>query len=170
MPPVVARYRKASIKLASILFMSTQRPSWPVACGALGASAVAFFALARWLKSPYILEPLTVPLSKTAVVTGAASGIGKETAQLLLLSGWHVIAIDFDQKGLRRLQTEHHSQRLDDDTSHDSKLSVICADLSSSSGRNAAVAEVQLSTSKIDALVHVAGAESFGAGSFGSGL
>ncbi len=35
-------------------------------------------------------------MSPTAIVTGAASGMGQATADLLLASGWHVIALDRD--------------------------------------------------------------------------
>ena len=43
---------------------------------------------------------------KCAVVTGAASGIGRATALLFAEEGAHVIASDFDMAGLDRLVTE----------------------------------------------------------------
>lgn len=42
----------------------------------------------------------------TCVVTGAASGIGRATTELLVATGWHVIAADRDRAGLDRLLAE----------------------------------------------------------------
>lgn len=43
---------------------------------------------------------------KTAVVTGAASGIGRAIAVRLLADGWRVVGVDVDAKGLGRLMQE----------------------------------------------------------------
>lgn len=43
---------------------------------------------------------------KVAIVTGAASGIGHAVAELLLSFGAHVIAVDRDTAGLRRLRRQ----------------------------------------------------------------
>ena len=43
-------------------------------------------------------------ISRLAVVTGAASGIGRETTRLLLERGCRVVAADIDEAGLRALQ------------------------------------------------------------------
>lgn len=40
---------------------------------------------------------------RSVVVTGAASGIGFSTAQLLVEAGWHVVAVDRDAAALQRL-------------------------------------------------------------------
>lgn len=41
-----------------------------------------------------------------AVVTGAASGIGRAIAQLLEERGWHVVAVDRDEAGLATVATD----------------------------------------------------------------
>lgn len=43
---------------------------------------------------------------KTAVVTGAASGIGQETVKLLLGAGWSVVAADQNLDGLKQLEAD----------------------------------------------------------------
>lgn len=47
---------------------------------------------------------------RLAVVTGAASGIGRETARLLARLGCRVVAADIDKDGLRTLVEEHESR------------------------------------------------------------
>jgi 3-oxoacyl-[acyl-carrier protein] reductase len=42
---------------------------------------------------------------KVALITGAASGIGRAQAELFLAAGAHVIALDIDSNGLDRLST-----------------------------------------------------------------
>lgn len=41
-----------------------------------------------------------------ALVTGAASGIGRATTRLLATTGWTVVALDRDEQGLHTLQAE----------------------------------------------------------------
>jgi len=48
----------------------------------------------------------------TAIVTGAASNIGRVTALALLARGWKVAALDIDQEGLRTLRAEAESRDL----------------------------------------------------------
>lgn len=43
---------------------------------------------------------------KTILVTGAASGIGRETALLFAKKGWYVGAFDIDETGLKALEAE----------------------------------------------------------------
>lgn len=43
-------------------------------------------------------------MSKNALVTGAANGIGRATATQLVAHGWTVVAVDRDQEGLRTLR------------------------------------------------------------------
>lgn len=48
-----------------------------------------------------------MPSSQTAIVTGAASGMGKATAELLIEHGWTVIAVD-----LSEIPLDDHAQNL----------------------------------------------------------
>jgi NAD(P)-dependent dehydrogenase (short-subunit alcohol dehydrogenase family) len=45
-------------------------------------------------------------MSRVVAITGAASGIGRGTAQRLLKEGWTVLALDRDQAGLEALRRE----------------------------------------------------------------
>jgi len=49
---------------------------------------------------------------QVAIVTGAASGIGKELSRQLALAGCHLALADIDGTGLDRLQTELSGQRV----------------------------------------------------------
>jgi NADP-dependent 3-hydroxy acid dehydrogenase YdfG len=52
-------------------------------------------------------------MTKSIFITGAAAGIGAETARLFLRNGWRVCASDRDAAALERLQRELGSERLD---------------------------------------------------------
>jgi 2,3-dihydro-2,3-dihydroxybenzoate dehydrogenase len=45
-------------------------------------------------------------MTQTAVITGAAAGIGRATAKRLLRDGWNVVALDQSEDGLARLATQ----------------------------------------------------------------
>jgi NAD(P)-dependent dehydrogenase (short-subunit alcohol dehydrogenase family) len=49
-------------------------------------------------------------LGKSAVITGAAKGIGRATAELFALEGARVVAADLDAEGLRLLGEDLESQ------------------------------------------------------------
>ena len=48
---------------------------------------------------------------RAAIVTGAASGIGRATAELLLEKGWQVALVDRDIGALREIAAEHMDRR-----------------------------------------------------------
>ncbi len=45
--------------------------------------------------------------ASAAIITGAGSGIGRATVELLLERGWHVAAVDRDAKGLEEIAAQH---------------------------------------------------------------
>jgi NAD(P)-dependent dehydrogenase (short-subunit alcohol dehydrogenase family) len=45
-------------------------------------------------------------MNRSCVVTGAASGLGLATAELLRDRGWEVVGLDVDEEGLRRAATD----------------------------------------------------------------
>lgn len=49
---------------------------------------------------------------RLAFVTGAASGIGRATAELLLARGWHVLAADLNGEALERMAADRADPRL----------------------------------------------------------
>ena len=53
-----------------------------------------------------------VDLTKTAVVTGSASGIGKATATLLAQSGYYVLCADIAAEGARAIAEDLNEQGL----------------------------------------------------------
>ncbi len=56
---------------------------------------------------------------RVAIVTGAASGIGRATAQRILASGGSVVAVDLDAKGLAWAEGAPRAQVLAGDVTHE---------------------------------------------------
>jgi meso-butanediol dehydrogenase / (S,S)-butanediol dehydrogenase / diacetyl reductase len=45
-------------------------------------------------------------MAARVLITGAANGIGRATARLLASNGWHIVALDRDERGLAALRDE----------------------------------------------------------------
>ncbi len=86
---------------------------------------------------------------KTAIVTGAAVGIGRAVALQLAKGGANVVAVDLDEENLNLLKTElnEHTQKV---------LTFLC-DVSDADAVNKVVSEVTDRFGKIDILVNNAG-------------
>jgi NAD(P)-dependent dehydrogenase (short-subunit alcohol dehydrogenase family) len=90
----------------------------------------------------------TVPLppGDVAIVTGAASGIGKATAELLLADGWRVVAVDID------------ALRLDFPSgTPDARVLLIAADVSRASAVKSLFTEAAHKFGRVNAVVNSAG-------------
>ena len=92
-------------------------------------------------------------MSKIAVVTGAASGIGEEAAHDLVAHDWAVYGLDVTQDGLDKT-----AAALKNDRFHP----VLC-DIRSAEAVQSAMAEIGNRTGKINALIASAGVNRLGA-------
>ncbi|MFD0699032.1 SDR family NAD(P)-dependent oxidoreductase [Paenibacillus sp. GCM10027628] len=86
---------------------------------------------------------------KVAVITGAASGIGRTLAITYAQHGAVVVLIDKDEAGLRQLQKHL------DETGSQSKIYTL--DLSESSGIETVMRDIQTKLGRIDLLINNAG-------------
>ena len=89
---------------------------------------------------------------KTAVVTGASSGVGKAAATLLAAMGWHVIALGRDPGRSARAEAEIRAA-----ASPEARVDMILADLSLMADTARAAGEVAALTDRVDALLNNAG-------------
>lgn len=89
--------------------------------------------------------------TRVAVITGASSGIGKETAKALLKQGWRVIGIGRDPERCAAAETEFHHQL------PDAQFELIRADLSLMADAARAANEIITRTNRIDVLLNNAG-------------
>ncbi|MGH7683792.1 MAG: SDR family oxidoreductase [Vulcanimicrobiaceae bacterium] len=80
---------------------------------------------------------------KVALVTGAASGIGRATARRFLAEGARVAAVDLDEASIQK--------------GVDGEVLAIAADVSDETDVTSAVARIKAKYGKIDALAHFAG-------------
>ena len=95
--------------------------------------------------------------AKTALITGASSGIGLELAKLFAKDGYDLVLVARGRQSLTELSKELEEK-------HKITTKIIAKDLSSSSAPEEIHAELQRESVLIDALVNCAG---FGAsGSF----
>ncbi|MCE2452401.1 MAG: SDR family oxidoreductase, partial [Nitrospinae bacterium] len=82
---------------------------------------------------------------KIFVITGAARGIGAEAARRFSGMGAKVVALDVDEDGLRRLETEV-----------DGAIHGVCADISNEKGVEGAFEEVVAKFGGVDVLINCA--------------
>lgn len=87
-------------------------------------------------------------MSRTAVVTGGASGIGRRTVERLLSQGWTVWSLDVSQQAL-----DQHARTLD----AGSRLRYLKCDVSRPESVTAAFERISTDCEKLDALICSAG-------------
>ena len=85
----------------------------------------------------------------TAIVTGAASGIGRATARHLARAGYDLALIDIDEAGLLETRAEIESV--------DGRVTSFAADVCDTHGLGEVVREVLITMGSPDVLVNVAG-------------
>ena len=93
------------------------------------------------------------PISKVAIVTGGARGIGLATGRWFLANGWHLALLDIDAETLGRAEASLA------DGAH---VLALTADVSDPSQVSTAMARVAERFGRIDALVNNAGVAIFG--------
>lgn len=94
-------------------------------------------------------------MSRTAVVTGAASGIGSTAAHRLLAEGWTVYGMDLSLERLSKAADAFGDGR--------DRYHCVACDVASATSTARAFAEVARSTARLDALICSAGAIRIGA-------
>ena len=87
---------------------------------------------------------------KTALITGAARGIGLATTDILCAQGWHVVMVDRDGDELIARATERQA------------VTAMVHDISDPEQVDAMVASTLAARGQIDALVNNAGVADFG--------
>ena len=87
---------------------------------------------------------------KTAIITGAARGIGLATTDILCAQGWHVIMVDRDAK---ELALQGAGRR---------NITTAAYDISNPEQVEAMIVQSMESCGRIDALVNNAGVADFG--------
>lgn len=98
------------------------------------------------------LEAMTNDISKVAVVTGAARGIGLATAKRFLSDGWCAALLDIDAETLNRTH---------DALAQSGKVIAICCDVADPAGVARAFSTVGQEFGRLDALVNNAGVAVF---------
>lgn len=88
---------------------------------------------------------------RVAVITGASSGIGKETAKALVKQGWNVIGLGRNPERCQQAEQEIAAQ---DDAG---TLRMLCGDLAELADVRRIAAEIAQHTDRIDALLNNAG-------------
>ncbi len=96
-------------------------------------------------------------ITKVAVVTGAARGIGLATAEKFLAEGWHVVLLDIAGEALTRTSENLAAENLAATTD----VMPITCDVAEVEQVNAAIAQALARFGRIDALVNNAGTAVF---------
>lgn len=87
---------------------------------------------------------------KTALITGAARGIGRELAKLFAKDGYHLVLVDREENDLRQLETDLTNQ-------YGSQITLLVKDLGDRNVPNEIYAETNGKGQTIDVLVNDAG-------------
>ena len=90
-------------------------------------------------------------MQRVVVVTGASSGIGKETAKTLVAQGWHVIAVGRDPERSAAAEAEIR------ETSNGGRVDMIRADLALMADAERVADEIGALVGRIDVLINNAG-------------
>jgi NAD(P)-dependent dehydrogenase (short-subunit alcohol dehydrogenase family) len=88
------------------------------------------------------------PEAPTAIVTGAGSGIGRATAELLMDKRWHVAFLDIDDKALAAVVADHAGKP---------GVRFIAADVTDEAAVEKAVVETERALGRIKGVVNSAG-------------
>lgn len=90
-------------------------------------------------------------VASTAIVTGAASGIGRATVVQLLGEGWNVVGADLNADSLDALVTDMEH------AGHAGRVSVVRTDVSAESDVIALIEHARSTHGRVDALINAAG-------------
>jgi NAD(P)-dependent dehydrogenase (short-subunit alcohol dehydrogenase family) len=99
---------------------------------------------------------MTEPVTKVAVITGAARGIGRATAEKFLSQGWHVVLLDIDGETLAETGTA-----LAASNSALGEVMTVTCDVAAPEQVQRAVDQTVARFARIDALVNNAGTAVF---------
>ena len=92
---------------------------------------------------------------KTALITGAASGIGRELTRLFAKDGYSLVLVDINQEGMEQLASSFHNQ-------YGTQTTLINKDLASTTAPDEIYAETAGKGVVIDILVNNAGFGEYG--------